>query len=98
MTSFLLVSALIGATLLVTRSAILHPVRRLFPALLGCSQCTGFWIGGAAGGSGVVVLGRGPLLGAILVGAAISLLALLADGVLLRLLGDPDAPDEGHGS
>jgi hypothetical protein len=89
-TSFVLLSALIGATLIVVRSTIFRPIQRLWPALFQCSQCTGVWIGAAAGGSGIVQVGRGPLLDALIVGAATSFLATLADAVLLKLLGDPN--------
>jgi hypothetical protein len=41
MHEFLIVSALIGATLLVVRSTIFRSVRRLYPALLECCQCSG---------------------------------------------------------
>jgi hypothetical protein len=89
MTSILLLSALIGATLLVVRSTIARPIRRLFPALFECSQCTGTWVGAAAGASGIVTVGFGRIGDAAVVGAATSFLALLADAVLLKLLGDP---------
>ena len=90
MNGLLLVSALIGATLLIVRSAIFAPVRRLWPALFGCAQCAGFWVGVTAGASGVVSTGHGRALDAAIVGVATSFLSLLADAVLLRLLGDPD--------
>lgn len=89
MNSFLLISALIGTTLLVVRSVVLGPVRRLWPALFGCAQCAGFWVGVTAGASGVVSTGHERALDALIVGAATSFLSLLADAVLLHLLGDP---------
>lgn len=85
----ILISALIGATLLIVRSVVFAPVRGLWPAFFGCSQCVGTWVGIAAGGSGIVAVGNGRVLDAVIVGAATSFLALLADSVLLRLLGDP---------
>jgi hypothetical protein len=91
MSGFLLICALIGTTLIVVRSALFGPVRRLWPALFQCAQCSGTWIGAAAGASGVVSTGHGRILDAIIVGAATSFLSLLADAVLLRLLGDPSA-------
>lgn len=90
MNGLLLISALIGATLIVVRSTLFRPVRRLWPALLECAQCAGTWVGVAAGATGVVALGRGPLLDAVLVGCATSFLATIADALLLRLLGDPN--------
>jgi len=90
MNTLLLLSALIGATLLVVRSTVFRPIRRLWPALLECSQCTGTWVGVAAGATGVVSTGHGRLLDAVIVGAATSFLSLLADAVLLNLLGDPN--------
>lgn len=38
-----------GATLVVTGSRIAAPIRRLWPALLGCPMCFGFWVGLAEG-------------------------------------------------
>jgi hypothetical protein len=81
--------ALVGATLLLVRGAILAPVRSLWPALLGCAQCAGFWVGGAAGASGLAQVGHGRALDALVVGCGVSVLALLTDAVLLKLLGDP---------
>jgi len=89
MIGFLLVCALVGTTLLVVRGTIFRPLQRLWPALFQCSQCFGAWIGAAAGVSGIVSVGRGRVLDAIVVGAATSFLSLLADGVLLTMLGDP---------
>jgi hypothetical protein len=90
MNSFLLLSALIGTTLIIVRSAALRPLRRIWPALFECSQCTGTWIGAAAGASGVVSTGHGRILDTVIVGAATSFLSLLADAVLLNLLGHPE--------
>lgn len=87
MSEFLLVSALIGTTLLIVRSTIFAPVRRLWPALLGCAQCCGFWVG--IGASWLIPTGHAWLLNTVIVGAATSFLSLLADAVLLTLLGDP---------
>jgi hypothetical protein len=87
---FLIVSALIGTTLLVVRGTIFEPLRRLWPALLRCSQCFGTWVGIAASASGLVSVGRGRIIDALIVGAATSFLSLLADAVLLNLLGDPN--------
>ena len=87
MNGFLLISALVGATLLMVRGTVFAPMRRLWPALLECAQCSGFWVGVAA--SSVVTTGHGRVLGALIVGAATSFLSLLVDAVLLRLLGDP---------
>lgn len=89
----LLLLALAGATLIVVRGAIFAKIRRLWPALFGCAQCAGTWIGAAAGASGLVTTGHGRLLDAVIVGAAASLASLLADAVLLRLLGDPNEGD-----
>lgn len=86
----LLALALVGATLIVVRGTIFAPVRKLWPALLECCQCTGTWVGVVAGASGVVPAGHGRILDAVIVGAATSFLAMLADAILLRLLGDPN--------
>lgn len=82
--------ALVGATLLVVRGTIFAPVRRFWPALLECPQCTGTWVGIAAGASGLVTTGHGRVLDALVVGCATSFLALVADALLLKLLGDPN--------
>ncbi len=89
MTAVLLIAALIGTTLILVRGTICRPLRWLWPALFTCSQCTGAWVGGAAGASGLVTVGHGRVLDAVVVGAATSFLAMLSDAVLLNLLGDP---------
>jgi hypothetical protein len=86
----LLLLALVGTTLIVVRGTIFRPLQRLWPALFQCAQCSGTWVGMAAGASGVVSIGRGRFLDAAVVGAATSFLSLLADAVLLHLLGDPN--------
>jgi hypothetical protein len=89
-TNLLILFALVGATLLVVRGTIFAPVRRFWPGLLGCSQCTGTWVGFAAGASGLATVGRGWVVDAAVVGAATSFLAMAADAIMLRLLGDPE--------
>jgi type III secretion system FlhB-like substrate exporter len=42
-----------------------------------------------AGVSGIVSVGQGHVVDTIVVGAATSFLALLADAILIQLLGDP---------
>jgi hypothetical protein len=83
-------AALVGTTLILVRGTIFQPLQRRWPALFQCSQCTGMWVGMAAGASGVVVGGHGPAVDALVVGAATSCLSLVVDAVLLKLLGDPD--------
>ena len=90
MNEVLLLSALVGATLIIVRGTILRRVRAVWPALLECCQCTGTWVGVMAGMTGIVSVGRGHVIDAIVVGAATSFLALLADALLLKLLGDPN--------
>jgi hypothetical protein len=89
-TTILLLSALVGATLIVVRGTIFRPVQRLWPALFQCSQCTGTWVGIAAGASGLVSIGRGHVVDAIVVGSATSFLSMVSDAILIRLLGDPN--------
>ncbi len=86
---FLLLSALVGATLIVSRSTLFRSVRYFYPPLLECSQCVGTWVGIAAGAGGLVTTGHGRIVDAIVVGSATSFLAMAADGLLLYLLGDP---------
>lgn len=83
--------ALIGFTLILVRGTIFQPLQTRWPALFGCSQCAGTWVGIAAGASGLVETGHGRFLDAVVVGSATSFLAMAADAVLLRLLGDPNA-------
>jgi len=82
--------ALVGLTLILVRGTIFQPLQRRWPALFQCSQCTGMWVGMAAGASGVAATGHGLVVDALLAGAATSCLSLVTDAVLLRLLGDPD--------
>lgn len=89
MNTILLLSALVGATLIVVRGTICRPIQRLWPGLFGCSQCTGTWVGIVAGATGIVSIGHGRVVDAIVVGAATSFLAMVADAILLKLLGDP---------
>lgn len=87
--------ALVGITLIVVRGTIFTGLRKLFPPLLECAQCTGTWVGIAAGASGVVSMGYGRPLDALLVGGAVSVLALLTDALLVRALGDPHDEERG---
>jgi hypothetical protein len=80
--------ALVGATILVVRGTIFRPIQLFYPALFRCSQCAGFWVGVTA--SPIIHTGHGLFLNAAIVGASVSFLSLLADAVLLKLLGDPD--------
>jgi hypothetical protein len=89
MNTILLLSALVGATLIIVRGTICRPIRRIWPALLECSQCTGTWVGIAAGASGIVSVDQGRVVNAVVVGAATSFLAMMGDAILLKLLGDP---------
>jgi hypothetical protein len=82
--------ALVGLTLIVVRGTIFRPIRRIWPALLECCQCTGMWVGMAAGAMGLSQEGGGRVAGAVLIGGATSLLAMLTDAVLLKLLGEPE--------
>lgn len=90
MTNFFLVFALIGTTLIVVESTLFKPIRKFWPDFLECSQCVGMWVGAAAGLSGIVRLGYNRCLDAFIVGAATSFLSLLASGILIVLLGEPD--------
>jgi hypothetical protein len=92
MQPLLLLSALIGATLIIVRGTVFSRVRKLWPALLGCAQCTGFWVGAGVGVSGLISIDRGRVVDVFVVGTATSFLALAADAVLLKLLGDPNHP------
>lgn len=86
--------ALVGLTLIIVRGTIFGWLQRLWPALFKCGQCTGMWVGMAAGASGVVPIGHGRILDAIILGAATSILSLLTDAILYKLLGDPEEDPE----
>lgn len=90
MQEFLLIAALIGATHIVSRSTIFGWLQRLYPPLFHCVQCVGFWVGAAAGGSGLVMVGYGRFLDVIIVGSASSILSLLVEGALVASLGAPE--------
>lgn len=90
MIDLLHIAALIGTTLIIVRGTIFRPLQRRWPALFQCSQCTGMWVGMAAGASGVVDAGHARAVDALVVGAATSFLSMTADAVLLKLLGDPE--------
>lgn len=85
-----LLSALIGATLIISSSTLFRPLQRFYSPLFKCSQCVGMWVGMVAGGSGVVSLEHGRILDAFIVGAATSFLSTLADGILTNLLGESE--------
>jgi hypothetical protein len=91
----LVFAALVGATLIVVRSTLFKRVRRVWPALLGCSQCVGFWTGALATFVPELDLphGRAPfamVVDALVVGCATSLSALATDCLLCKLAGEPD--------
>lgn len=85
--------ALVGVTLVIVRGTVFGPLRMFWPTFLECSQCVGFWCGAIAGVNGIAVLGHGRLLDAVLIGGATSFLSVLADAILLKLLGDPSKGD-----
>jgi zinc transporter ZupT len=90
MNELLILLALVGTTLIVVRGIIFRPIRRLWPALLGCSQCVGFWVGAGVGLSGLMTTGYGRIMDTMIVGTAGSMLSLSTDAILLKLLGDPE--------
>lgn len=77
--------ALVGLTLIITRGTIFEKMRSFYPNFLGCCQCVGTWVGGAAGASGIVPAGHGPVLDAIIVGCATSVLSFVTTMVILKL-------------
>ena len=92
MREFLLLQSLIGATLIVVRGTLFRRVRAVWPAMLGCSQCFGFWIGAA--GASIVSLGYGRWCDMAILGCAVSLLAMATDIVLMRLADGPAEADK----
>jgi|WetSurMetagenome_2_1015567.scaffolds.fasta_scaffold331850_2 hypothetical protein len=88
MRDFLMVTALIGATLIVTQSVLFRPIRRLWPSLLKCGQCVGTWIGVSAGFFGLLRAVDNIFLNALIVGASNSVLVMLVDGVLCLMFGE----------
>lgn len=87
MSALIRVLALIGATLIVTQSAIFRPIRRRL-SVLKCNQCVGFWVGVIGGTCGFVSADSGRILDAMFVGCAASLLSHLAGGATIALLGE----------
>lgn len=85
--------ALVGTTLIVVDSTLFRPIQKLWPALLKCAQCAGFWIGAAGGASGLLDVGHGRVVNAFIVGTGTSFLSLLAYAVLVNLLGEPKESD-----
>lgn len=85
----LVLLALVGTTLIIVRGTIFDAVRRLWPSFLACSMCCGFWVGAVAGATGILSIGHGRALDMFIAGASTSFSSLLADAVLLKLLGDP---------
>ena len=83
MTETLLTLALIGATLIVTRSTIFRPLQKLWPLFFRCPQCIGFWVGVAAGGFQRRLSGNGKPLDAFVVGCATSLLSMFTNALLI---------------
>jgi len=81
--------ALVGLTLIIVRGTIFEGVRHLWPALLECSQCTGFWVGAWAGGFQLTTFGHSRGVDMFLTGCAVSVLSIMTDAVFLKLLGDP---------
>jgi hypothetical protein len=85
--------AAVGAALIVARGTLFRSLRRLWPALLACCQCVGFWTGVAFESVWAVSehsAWHAAVVDAVSVGLATSLLAMLADGILIKLLGDPN--------
>lgn len=83
--------ALVGTTLIIVRGTLFGRLQHWYPPLFACSQCTGMWVGMAAGAS-VVPLGHGRILDAMIVGAATSFLSMMADAIFVKLLDEPDDP------
>lgn len=90
MNAVLLLAALIGTTLIIVRGTIFRSLQQWLPSLFRCAQCTGYWVGVAAGVSGIVATGHGRLIDAMIVGTATSFLSMAADAVLISMLGEPE--------
>jgi membrane protease YdiL (CAAX protease family) len=87
--AFVHLAALVGTTLIVVRGTVFKRLQQAWPALFHCSQCFGVWVGSAAALGGIVTMGHGRIVDAMIVGPATSVLSLMTDAVLLKLLGDP---------
>jgi hypothetical protein len=79
-----------GITLIIVRGTIFKRFRRFWPSLLECAQCTGWWVGVIIG----ALAGARGITGILVAGGTSSLAALLADAILIRLLGDPDGEEQ----
>ena len=82
--------ALAGVTLIVTRGTIFEPLQRRFPALMKCPMCFGFWVGLGDGILSSEAIAWSLVWPIVLSGATVSLASLLADALLIKLLGDPE--------
>lgn len=90
--SALLLVAFVGMTIVLVRGSIFSPLRSKL-SVLNCSLCTSVWVGGVGHGLLACQAGQKWFLiieSSLLFGSATAVLALLADAVLLRLLGDPN--------
>ena len=72
---FLLLCA-VGMTLIMARSTLFEPVRKIWPKFLGCPQCVGFWVGAAIGSSAFHVAAVDRAMDAVLFGCATSVASL----------------------
>lgn len=93
MNSLLVLFALVGTTLIVVDSTLFKRIRKLWPALLGCAQCVGFWVGAVAGATRLLDAGHGRVLDAFIAGTGTSFLSLLVYAVLVNLLGPVEGND-----
>jgi hypothetical protein len=84
--------ALVGFTIIVVRGSLIAPLRRLWPSMLSCATCSGFWIG--ALGSSLFSLPLFRLEGAVIAAGVVSLGATFADFLLAWLDAHSSAKDE----
>lgn len=91
--AFALIS-LAGTTLIVVRGTVFGFLQKMWPALFQCAQCAGMWVGASFAAIGAVQVHPNVFINAFFVGSATSLTALLADALLVKLLGDPDQEEE----
>jgi hypothetical protein len=77
---------LIGITLIISRGTIFYWFQQRWPTFIKCAQCTGMWVGMAAGAAGLMQTGHGLMFDVAAVGGATSFLSLLANAILIRLL------------
>lgn len=71
---------LVGATLIFTWSSLFDGVREIYPKMLKCSMCVGFWVGIFGG-----IARQKDVVDTFLLGTTVSIVSFITYLILLRL-------------